>query len=267
MPSPTPPLVVHIPHASIAVPDDCVKDFLLTREELEHELLVMTDHYTDELFALPPEAAATVAFPISRLVLDPERFVDDADEPMAKKGMGVVYNRTSSGSPLRDLSSDQRRDLVARFYEPHHAALTSAVQAALDTHDACLLVDGHSFPARALPFELDQSPERPDICIGTDATHTPEWLRDLAVRTFLQFGWSVAVNRPFAGAIVPMRFYQQDFRVLAVMVEVNRRLYMHEGEGAKLPCFDVAQVRLRGAMMALASAATAGWRREEDGAE
>ena len=61
----------------------------------------MTDWYTDELFGLRPDLATTVAFPVSRIVVDPEQFVDDSAEPMARKGMGVIYERKSSGQPLR----------------------------------------------------------------------------------------------------------------------------------------------------------------------
>ena len=55
---------------------------MLGDDALAHELLVMTDRYTDELFALPGEEAATVAHPVSRLVCDPERFDDDSQEVM-----------------------------------------------------------------------------------------------------------------------------------------------------------------------------------------
>jgi N-formylglutamate deformylase len=83
----------------------------MTREELEHELLVMTHRYTDELFAGPLGLATRVAFPVSRLVVDPERFVDDDREPMARKGVGVVYTRTAMGDPLRRTPSvAERRD-------------------------------------------------------------------------------------------------------------------------------------------------------------
>ena len=49
--------MIHIPHASLVVPsnsggDAGATDFLLTPDQLEHELLVMTDRYTDELFVL-----------------------------------------------------------------------------------------------------------------------------------------------------------------------------------------------------------------------
>jgi N-formylglutamate deformylase len=46
---------------------------------------------------------------VSRLVVDPERFTDDAREPMARKGMGVIYTRTASGEPLRRPPSDDER--------------------------------------------------------------------------------------------------------------------------------------------------------------
>jgi len=50
---PPPAVIVHIPHASLVVPSDVAAGLLLTPAELEHELLVMTDRYTDELFELP----------------------------------------------------------------------------------------------------------------------------------------------------------------------------------------------------------------------
>lgn len=233
-----PAVVVHVPHASLAVPGDIAEDLLLTPEQLERELLLMTDRYTDELFQLPASVATTVAFPVSRLVVDPERFTDDAREPMARRGMGVIYTSTSDGHPLRHPpTASQRQQLLARFYEPHHAALTRAVENALHAHGRCLVLDGHSFPKDPLPYEEDQAPDRPDICIGTDRSHTPDPLRDMAVETFRQLGWSVALDRPFSGAIVPMRFYQRDLRVNAIMVEINRSLYMDRGigcAGAKL---------------------------------
>jgi hypothetical protein len=43
---------------------------------------------------------------------------------------------------------------------------------------------------------------------------------------------------PFAGALVPMRFYGKDLRVRALMIEVRRGLYMDERSGARGPAFD-----------------------------
>ena len=216
----------------------------------------MTDAFTDDLFVGAVDDAQSVVFPVRRLILDPERFEDDADEPMAERGMGVVYERTSGGSPLRRRSStEERESLLDRFYRPHHRLLTQAVGTSISRHGRCLLIDGHSFPSIPLPYELDQDPNRPDICIGTDAFHTPAGLRDVAVRTTKDLGWSVAVDRPFAGTMVPSTHYRQDARVASLMVEVNRRLYMDEVSGNRLPDFVHVRDRLQQFIRALASAA------------
>ena len=251
----SPALVMHVPHASLVIPGDVARDLLLDAAEIEHELLVMTDRYTDELFAMPPSQATTAAFPVSRLVVDPERFTDDAREPMAIKGMGVIYTRTADGQPLRHPpSAAERQRLLARFYEPHHAALTTAVDGPLAARDSCLLIDGHGFPTRPLCYEDDQEADRPDICIGTDPSHTPAWLRDIAVRAFADQGWRVAIDRPFSGALVPMAFYRRDRRVRAIMVEVRRDLYMDESSGARLPRFDEVRQRISGALEVMVAA-------------
>lgn len=101
------------------------KTILLTDEELRAELLRMTDRYTDQLFQLPERNTARVVFPVSRLVVDPERFVDDSIEPMADVGMGAVYTQTSLGKLLRrPLSASEREQLLAKYYWTHHATLT-----------------------------------------------------------------------------------------------------------------------------------------------
>ncbi len=78
---------------------------------------------------------------------------------------------------------------------------------------------------------------RPDICIGTDPFHTSEALRNAFVGSFARAGWTVSVDSPFAGALVPSAHFETDSRVAAVMVEVNRALYMDESTSAPLPNF------------------------------
>ena len=71
------------------------------------------------------------------------------------------------------------------------------------------------------------------------------------MHVFEELGWSVAVDRPFAGALVPMRFYQRDLRVRAVMIEVRRGLYMDQCSGARLPQFDEVRERIYGTLRTL----------------
>lgn len=238
-------LVLHIPHSRTAVPADIRPRLCLDDEALAREILRMTDHHTEALFepAGRTREAAAVVFPVSRLVVDPERFEDDAVEPMARIGMGVIYTRTADGEALRGAppTPQERFALLERFYRLHHARLEAAVCNALEVRGGCFVIDCHSFPARRLPYELDQDPDRPDICLGTDEFHTPAPLLEAARRAFEAEGLRVAVNRPFAGALVPTKFYRQDPRVSALMIEVNRKLYMDEETGEKVPAFGELQ--------------------------
>ena len=252
-----PATVVHIPHASQVIPQDVVGSFVVSPEAMRAELLLMTDHFTDELFYLPSELAATVVFPISRLVVDPERFVDDAREPMAARGMGVIYTRTSHGVPLRtDLSTSAREELLSRYYRPHHRQLSQAIADAVREHGGCLVIDGHSFASRPLPHEYDQRDHRPDICIGTDDFHTPGWLADLAATLFREQGFTVEMNRPFAGTIVPEPYYQRDRSVLSVMIEINRARYMLEDVGERRRDFQAFYTSIRKALSQLTQKGT-----------
>src|SRR6266545_5203929 len=92
-----PPAVIHLPHSSAVVPPEFRDAIVLDDEELRLELLRITDWFTDELFPVPSRQGKVVRFPLSRLVLDPERFLDDEVEPMAARGMGVIYTQTSHG--------------------------------------------------------------------------------------------------------------------------------------------------------------------------
>jgi N-formylglutamate amidohydrolase len=208
---------------------------MLDEPALEAELLILTDAHTDDLFGShAKEGDAVVTFPVSRLVVDPERFQDDSVEVMARIGMGVVYERTSSGAPLRDAPScEEREALIQRFYEPHHEQFSLATESELSLHGRALILDCHSFPAAPLPYELDQDPNRPDICIGTDEYHTPQALVSAAQQAVADEGLTCRINRPFAGTLVPATYWQCDKRVSSIMIEVNRNLYMDESTGER----------------------------------
>ena len=205
----------------------------------------MTDWFTDEIFG-GLAGASDVVFPVSRLVVDPERFENDEQELMAGLGMGVVYERGASQAPLRHkLSISERQGLIEDYYRPHHQALSDLTGKIIAEHGQCFILDGHSFPLVPLPFEVDQSLARPEICIGVDAYHTPASLRDAAVQLFEEAGFTTAINHPFAGAMVAQGFYQTDKRVVALMIEVRRDLYMDECKVEKLDVFDTVHSRIR----------------------
>ena len=104
--------------------------------------------------------------------------------------------------------------------------MTDAVEESLSANDYCLIIDGQSFPALPLPYELNQTAFRPDFCLGTDDFHTPEELVAKVEKILESFGHSPARDQPFSGTIVPMKHYHKDGRVQSLMIEVNRGLYL-----------------------------------------
>ena len=218
-------MILHIPHAST---DTLGKSFLC---DLSLELERMTDIHTDLLFDHPD--ATKIIFPISRLICDVERFEDDSLEVMSKQGMGVCYATNSFGRPLRHIIDKEKKEITENFYRPHHLKLSQAVENELHLYNKALIIDCHSFSNTPLPHEKSQNIPRPDICIGSDSFHTPKVLIYSAIQHFTECGYTVSLNDPFAGALVPMKFYQQDKRVQGIMIEINRDIYKSNIEKLK----------------------------------
>ncbi len=240
----TTPLLVHVPHSSTAVPLPWRSQIILNDAALAHELLAMTDRYTDELVVPAALAQGGVAFVnnLSRLVFDPERFADDSVEEMSKKGMGAVYTRTSDLRPLRagDFSEAERTAILRELFRPYATALEEQVSAHLKRFGRCLILDAHSFPSHALPYE-DETRDRPDLCLGYDEFHAPEPLIAAMERAATEAGWRVGRNTPFAGSYVPLVHYRKNPRVISVMIEMNRSRYMDEATGHRAERFGDAR--------------------------
>ncbi|WP_319501936.1 N-formylglutamate amidohydrolase [uncultured Draconibacterium sp.] len=214
--------MLHIPHASTEIPD--YTGFLLRSDVLQTEIQKLTDWHTDELFVNTSDVA--VVAPFSRVFCDVERFTDDSLEPMAKYGMGVLYEKTDNGKPMRELTTAFKAQVLQHYYNTHHRKLTEAVEQELAQQNSALLIDCHSFPDTPLQRDIDQHPQRPGFNLGTDPYHTPPELTRRAQQFFTDRGFTVAINRPYAGTLVPLRWYNNDKRVSSLMLEVNRRLYL-----------------------------------------
>jgi N-formylglutamate amidohydrolase len=162
---------------------------------------------------------------------------------MASRGMGAIYTRTHDGRPLK--SNKRWQELMEAFYHPHHAALTDWTRERLLTDGRCLIIDCHSYPSTPIRCDMNQEPNRPDICFGTSDPHTPSDLVAAAVEAFEGAGFSTAVDWPYSGTIVPLDYYGIDPRVSSLMVEVNRKLYMNETTGEKSETFAQTKAKLQ----------------------
>lgn len=228
------PVILHVPHGSRGLTAHARARILLDDVALSAELDHMTDAHTGLIATRA--AAGTHLTPwifrnqLTRLVVDPERFPDDREE-MRAVGMGAVYQRTSQGEPLRADDPDHVEDLLARHFRPYASAMADLVNARITAAGRAVIIDVHSYPSRALPYELHATGNRPAVCLGVDAHHTPTWLREAAMAAFSPVG-DLDVNTPFSGAYVPLEHYRQAGEVTALMIEIRRDTYMTEPGGA-----------------------------------
>jgi len=215
-------MILHIPHSSRHLPNDFN---VLSGVDIDRELNRMTDWFTDELFDF--NEAERLLFPYSRLYCDVERFRNDEDESMSRKGMGVCYTHTSKGKKLREVSPIEAEYIKSNLYDVHHHKLETLVTEALEKNDEVLIIDCHSFSREVLGEEYKEK-ELPDICIGIDKFHTDYELLKYVYRYFLKKGFTVSINEPFSGSMVPMKYYTKDKQVKSITIEVNRALYLNE---------------------------------------
>ena len=233
-------VVLHVPHAATAIPDDVRRAILLDDAALAREVLASVDHHTDRFVdgLDQPGRVRNWVNAHARLVVDPERFLDPAREATEAVGRGAVYTRGFDGTPLRDVDDPSfpalRAELLARFFAPYHAGIEQLVADLLDTYGTCTVIDVHSYPRDAQPYELAgglaADAPRPELCIGTDPAHTPAALVAIVEEVAASLGLGTARDTPFAGTFVPTPWLG-DPRVRSVMLEIRRDTYMDETTG------------------------------------
>ena len=225
------PVILHIPHSATRIPPDARDSIRLTDPELAVELGHMTDAHTDVLGAAATRAAGGRPWQFvnrcSRLVVDPERFPDEREE-MVAVGMGAVYTATSHRAPLRNPDPERDQYLIAAYFDPYARALTELVDQRLADCGAAVIIDIHSYPVVALPYERHADVARPPICLGVDDVHTPAWLLEAAQNALARVG-HCRINEPFQGTYVPLRHHGSDPRVASIMIENRRDVYCDKG--------------------------------------
>ncbi len=210
--------ILHIPHSSVDIPNFSFFNLDLIQENLNE----MTDWETDKIFHC--EDIRKIITPYSRLFCDVER-LEDKDEDMFKIGRGFYYTKDYLGRDLREENLEFKCVVYEDYYKQHHLRLKNEVDSVLNLYNTCHIIDCHSF--NDIPIgSLNENPSSPDICLGFDDFHTPQYLLDFVSLYLIDNGFSVEYNNPYSGCVIPLDYYQKDKRVKGVMIEVNKRLYM-----------------------------------------
>jgi N-formylglutamate amidohydrolase len=191
---------------------------ILSPEVIERSLAEnarVADWHTESMIS---EADQSLVFPFGRVFCDVERFVDD---PLEKVGQGIYYTHTVDRILLRD-AEPRAVEIARQLHRNWHEALSNAVFESL-SYTPVVLIDMHSYS----DFQADQtfSAARPDICLGLN-TLMKKLPRFKPVKAMLErHGYSVAINAPYEGAIVP-RNMDSAPDLACIMFEVHKRLYL-----------------------------------------
>jgi N-formylglutamate amidohydrolase len=219
----TSPVIFHAPHGSTNIPAALRPTLLLTNNEIARELLAMTDHETDQLAGASAAGvgASLIRSDLSRLIVDIEKFPGEEEE-LFSVGMSALYTRTSWGqlSRTEPFTAWPEYPALTDFYVAYGRAFADLAARALATHGRVIIIDVHSYPVQAQPYEIHSHETRPEIDLGVDDSHTPVALVEAAREAFNFF--ECGENQSFHGTYVPLDFYGRDTRVSSIMLEIRR---------------------------------------------
>lgn len=239
---PAGPFVFASPHSGDRRPPDMRPAPGLTEASLSSAEDAGVD---DLLTAAPGLGAPLIRARISRAYVDLNRAPDDLDpvliadcpvEPgraaSAAKiaaGYGVIPRRTGDGLDLYDrrLSREEADARLRAVHHPYHAALVDLMQAAREHHGAAVLIDWHSMPSHAAAGL--RGARGPDVVLGDRHGTACEARLTRRLRTLFEAaGWTVALNRPYAGGYTTQIWGRPAEGFHAVQIELNRGLYLDE---------------------------------------
>jgi N-formylglutamate amidohydrolase len=241
------PFVFSAPHCSNRIPAEIRKSLNLSDQEIEES----TDIGTLEIFGTLP-ASAVFCASWSRLVVDLNRAPDQRDRK------GVVAHIDYSGRNIYRPESLPGKEEVERrlrvYYNPYHRQLRGA----LDSNEIAGLIDCHSLFAIGPPEAPDPGEKRKDIVLsnngdlqgfarpGSGPTTCPAERLKLAKAVFEESGFSVSLNRPYAGGYITTHYGHSLSKKgkMGLQMEINQDLYC--ATGTILPAPDkVEEVRER----------------------
>jgi N-formylglutamate deformylase len=149
-----------------------------------------------------------------------------------KLGKGLIWRITDDGVPLyrRRLSVAEVEQRIARCWQPYHAAVAQAIDAAYARHGYSIHINCHSMPAIASSHATDfPGLAHADFVLGNrDNTTSSEALMLQIKELLVQLGYGVAINHPYKGVELVRRYGQPAQHRHSVQIEINRKLYMHE---------------------------------------
>lgn len=232
------------------------REFVAASRLTLRRLRASEDAYVDELYdAAPLHGAPLLAAVAPRAFVDLNRCVGDIDptlvegvdgpapNPRVAAGLGVVPRVVAEDAPIYAgrLSLAEVRRRIAVWHAPYHAALSRELLAARRAFGWSLLLDCHSMPSTRSSTQRGAV----EVILGDRfGVAAAPAVVDMVEQAFVEQGFRVARNAPFAGGHITERYGRPSERMHAVQIEVDRGLYLDERAVARGARFAETRERL-----------------------
>ena len=257
-------VVLDSPHSGRVMPADF--NAALSHDDLRDG----EDEFIDELYA----PAATLGIPLlaaqfPRTYIDVNRHAGDIDldlldapwphhhQPSGKAAIGkaLLWRTLDDGRPIytRRLTVAEVASRIERFHQPYHRTLQALMDAAHRMHGRVVHINCHSMNAVAGAMgEGGAGTARADFVLGdrhgtTCSAEVTHFVRD----QLAAHGYSVKINDPFAGVELVRAYSNPAANRHSLQLEINKRIYMDQQSGHKIPHFEVLQRQLMDLLRAL----------------
>ncbi len=226
-----------------------------------HQLRLSEDAFVDDLYDGVTAAGATqLVATHARSFLDLNRAANELEPAMfsgvcgnfdadlnnrVKAGLGVVPRIIGEGMPIYGGPIPIREAFkrLEEIYTPYHDKLKSLLMARHKQFGSAVLIDCHSMPSGP---ELGRRMQaQPDIVLGDCwGTSCSREVTGMTERLFLEAGFKVRRNVPYAGGYATRHYGAPARDCHALQIEINRSLYMNEKTVEKLASFNDVRLRI-----------------------
>ncbi len=243
------PYVFCSPHSGRVYP----AAFVAASQLSPHALRKSEDCYVDELFSDVAALGApllSARFPRAYIDVNREPYELDPDlfnEPLPPfantqsvrvvGGLGTIARIVADAEEIyrERLSVAEGLERIERLYKPFHAALAGLLEQARRNCGVAILVDCHSMPSTTANLGHGG---RPDFVLGDRFGVSCDQKLVRRLRELLtEAGYTVHLNRPYAGGFITEHYGKPARGFHAVQIEINRGLYMNELTFQRSPGF------------------------------
>ena len=230
------PLLVSIPHSG----EKIVNETYWLRDLDEVTLMYDVDRFIDQIYqpALDRHQIPKVIAQYHRYVVDCNRWPSDVDcdsvegskNPSGSHSTGLHWRNTTAGFILikKPISTDLHENILKKYYEGFFHEIDS-IYKKWSQRENIYHLDIHSMPSYGTKAHRDPGEDRADIVIGNELgkTATEEWTEQVRA-AYRNQGFTVRLNHPYRGGTIVEKYGHPSRGRQALMIELNRKLYMNE---------------------------------------